>query len=417
MKAEIITVGDEILIGQTVDTNSAWIGKAMNAAGFFINRISSISDDPGEIKSCLTEALGRVKIIIITGGLGPTKDDLTKHTLADYFGSTLVMNQAVLERVEEFFKKFDRPMLEVNRNQALLPDNCRVLDNLKGTASGMWFEYGDAVVVSLPGVPYEMEHLMETQVLPGLKAHFKADTIVHRTIMTHGIGESFLAEMVADWEDSLPAEGLKLAYLPSPGMVKLRLSAYGGEEQQRIAQVAAKVNELYTLIPDYIYGEEDEQLESVIGRLLTKNGKTLATAESCTGGNIDRLITSVAGSSVYFKGSVVAYSNFAKQQFLGIDPALLEKHGAESTEVVEQMALNALQLFQADYAVATSGLAGPGGGTSDLPVGTIFYAIASSKGVESFKQKFGSDRIRNIERSTLAVLNLLRKELVKDFGN
>lgn len=417
MKAEIITIGDEILIGQTVDTNSAWIGKALNRSGFIVNRINSISDDPNEIIACLKEALSRVPIIIITGGLGPTKDDLTKHTLASFFDSQLIMNEEVLERVEGFFKKLDRPMLEVNRKQALLPDNCKVLPNLKGTASGMWFEYGDAVVISLPGVPYEMEHLMETQVIPNLRNAFQPDTIIHKTIMTQGLGESFLADVIADWESSLAENGIKLAYLPSPGMVKLRLSAYGGDETKRKQQIADRVSELYSLIPDYIYGEEDEQLEQVIGKLLGHHGKTLATAESCTGGNIDRLITSVPGSSNYFKGSVVAYSNFAKEQFLGIEAQLLEKFGAESAEVVEQMAANALQLFQSDYALATSGFAGPVGGTEELPVGTIFYAIASANGVKSFKQKFGSDRIRNIERSTLAVLNLLRKELLKDLGN
>ncbi len=417
MKAEIITVGDEILIGQTVDTNSAWIGKNMNLAGFFVNRISSISDDPEEIINCLKECLQRVQIVIITGGLGPTKDDLTKHTLAGFFNSQLVMNEEVLERVEGFFKRMDRPMLEVNRNQAMLPDNCIVLPNNKGTASGMWFNWGDAAVISLPGVPFEMEHLMETQVLPKLKAKFNPDTILHKTIMTQGMGESFIADILVDWENALTEDGIKLAYLPSPGMVKLRLSAYGGNESLRKKQIADYVAELYTLIPDYIYGEEDEQLEHVIGKLLTNGGMTLATAESCTGGNIDRLITSVPGSSVYFKGSVVAYSNFAKQQFLGIEAQLLDQFGAESAEVVEQMAVNALQLFQSDYAIATSGFAGPGGGTEELPVGTIFYAIASVNGVKSFKQKFGSDRIRNIERSTLAVLNLLRKELLKDLGN
>lgn len=417
MKAEIITIGDEILIGQTVDTNSAFIGKTLNRAGFIVNRINSISDDASEIVGCLRESLQRVQIVIITGGLGPTKDDLTKHTLSEFFDMPLVLNTEVLERVESFFRKLDRPILDVNRNQALLPDKCKVLPNQKGTASGMWFDWEDAVIISLPGVPYEMEHLMELQVVPKLKMRFKPDTIVHKTIMTQGIGESFLAEIIASWENSLSNDGIKLAYLPSPGMVKLRLSAYGGDEHERRRQIDGYASELYSLIPDYIFGEEDEQLEHVIGKLLTQSNKTLATAESCTGGNIDRLITSVPGSSNYFKGSVVAYSNFAKQQFLGIDQSDLDKFGAESAEIVEKMALNAMQLFQADYAVATSGFAGPGGGKDEVPVGTIFYAIASEKGVRSYKQKFGSDRIRNIERSTLAVLNLLRKELLKDLGN
>lgn len=417
MDAEIITIGDEILIGQTVDTNSAWIGKAMNRNGYTVRRINSISDDPTEIVNCLAECLARVKIIILTGGLGPTKDDLTKHTLAGFFKSTLVINEEVLSRVEAFFKELDRPMLEVNRNQALMPDNCTVLPNGKGTASGMWFDSNDAAVISLPGVPFEMEHLMETQVLPKLKVRFPTSTVVHRTIMTQGLGESFLAEIIEKWETSVLEKGIKLAYLPSPGMVKLRLSAYDGDELTRVNEISDFISQLYGLIPEYIFGEDDELLEQVIGKILIEKKRSLATAESCTGGNIARLLTSVPGSSEYFKGGMVAYSNFSKQQLLHIDGRLIEEYGAESVQVVEEMATKARQLFQSDYAVATSGFAGPSGGTEKAPVGTVFFAIASEKGVISFAQKFGGDRTRNIERSTLAILNLLRKELLKDLGN
>ncbi len=417
MQVEVITIGDEILIGQTLDTNSGWMGRILNKHGFTVSRVTSIGDEPGEIKNCLTDCLSRVKIVLITGGLGPTKDDLTKHTLAEYFGTKLIMNEEVLQRVESFFSKLGRPMLESNRMQALMPENCQVLPNLKGTASGMCFEKDGALIISMPGVPYEMEHLMEAQVLPLLKTKFKAGTVVHKTIVTVGIGESFLAEKIAEWEDNLSNAGFKLAYLPSPGMVKLRISAYSGVEADLNQKITSYLEQLYRLIPEFIYGDEDESLELVIGKLLLTSGKTLATAESCTGGNIARLITSISGASGYFKGSAVVYSNEIKNKVLGVSLDLIDEHGAESIAVVEEMAIQARKVFNTDYAVATSGFAGPDGGTPEKPVGTIYFAVASNNGVISDSQKFGSDRLRNIERSTIAVLNLLRKELVKDVEN
>ncbi len=417
MDIELITIGDEILIGQTIDSNSAWMGKALNRVGFRVSRISSISDAEEDISVCLTECLSRVKVVVITGGLGPTKDDVTKFTLAKYFESELVMDPLALARVESFFAKLNRPLLEVNRLQALVPEKCKVLPNLKGTASGMMFEQNGALVFSLPGVPYEMSHLMETQVIPEIQKKFQGETVIHKTIMTQGVGESFLAETIAEWENSLTALNIKLAYLPSPGMVKLRLTTFGGDSEVAQARIDQKVMELFELVPQYIFGEEDEDLEIVVGKILLANDLTVSVAESCTGGTIAQRLTSEPGSSKFFKGGVVSYSNESKVQILGVPPEIIAEYGAVSEQVVTEMATRARVLFKTNYGLATTGIAGPDGGTEQNPVGTIYLAVATGRGVVTHKQKFGSDRLRNIERSTIEILNLFRKELLKDLGN
>lgn len=416
MQIEVITIGDEILIGQTVDTNSAWLGRTLNAAGFRIRRIVSISDQRDEMIQALDESLSRVDMVIVTGGLGPTKDDITKKVLAEYFDTDLIMNQEVLDRVSAFFERMNRPLLDVNRQQALVPANCDVLPNLKGTASGMWFDRDNKVVVSLPGVPYEMEHLMEEQVIPRMITRFQPGSIVHQTIMTQGIGESFLSKIIEDWEERLLKSGLKLAYLPSPGYVKLRITSVDRPKEQALQEISGWVDELRPLIEPYLFAESDVPMERVVADLLRQHGLTLGMAESCTGGYAAHLITRMAGASDFFKGSLVTYSSSSKTGVLHVDPLLLDAHGAESREVAEVMASLTRDRLGCDYALALTGFAGPSGGTEAVPVGTIFYAVATPTGVVSESKKFGSDRMRNIERSTMEVLNLLRKELIKDLG-
>lgn len=411
MIAEIVTIGDEILIGQTVDTNSAWMGKQLNSIGIDVGQITSIRDERLNILNTLSEAEKRADIIIMTGGLGPTKDDITKHVLAEYFETELVRKKEVLNRIEDFFKSRGRDILETNRQQADLPASCTVLDNFVGTASGMWFEIEGKVFVSMPGVPYEMKHLMENQVLPRLKNKFELPHILHHTIMTEGIGESFLAELIKDWEESLVKENIKIAYLPSPGIVKVRLTAFGSNLDAIREKVFRKAAELEQLIPNYVFGEDDQSAEKAIASLLKEKGKTVVTAESCTGGYLAHMFTSTAGSSAYFLGSIIAYSNAIKVKLLDVSPDSLEAHGAVSKDVVEQMAVNARKNFSADYALATSGIAGPDGGTEEKPVGTVWIAIASENGVYSKKYLFEKNRERNIHRSALSAISLLRRAL------
>lgn len=411
MIAELVTIGDEILIGQTVDTNSAWMAKQLNAIGVDVGQITSIRDARPHILQTLKEAESRADLILMTGGLGPTKDDITKHVLCEYFQTELVRDPEVLERIENFFRSRGREVLETNRQQADLPKSCTILDNFVGTASGMWFEKNGKVYVSMPGVPYEMKHLMENQVLPRIKNKFTLPFIVHHTIMTEGVGESFLAELVKDWENSLVEEDIKIAYLPSPGMVKVRLSAYGVEESILKEKISRKAKELEELIPNYIFGENDESVEESIADLLKSSGKTVVTAESCTGGYLAHLLTSVAGSSKYFLGSFITYSNMSKVKQLGVSTETLEAHGAVSRDVVEQMAMNAREKLSSDFALATSGVAGPDGGTDEKPVGTVWIAIANKEGVYSKKFLFEKNRERNIHRSALAAISLLRRAI------
>lgn len=412
MQAEIITIGDEILIGQTIDTNSAWMGKHLNEIGIKVAQITSIQDERDAIILALEKAeKSDSQLVLMTGGLGPTKDDITKHVLCDYFGTRLVRNQLVLERIQAFFKARGREMLEVNNQQADLPESCTVLLNDMGTASGMWFERNDTIFVSMPGVPYEMKHLMTERVLPQIREQFQLPAIYHRTIMTEGIGESFLAEIIKDWEDSLVQEDVKIAYLPSPGMVRVRLTAEGQDLSHIKEKVDHKAEELKNLVPSYIFGENDVAMEDAIGQELKKRKQSVATAESCTGGYIGHLFTSISGSSAYYKGSVIAYDNEVKQHVLDVTTESLERYGAVSQSVVEQMAANVRSKLNTDYGIATSGVAGPDGGSEEKPVGTVWIALATSDKVISKKYIFEKNRARNIRRASLAAISMLRRNL------
>ncbi|MDD2569915.1 MAG: competence/damage-inducible protein A [Bacteroidales bacterium] len=411
--AEIIAIGDEILIGQTVNTNSAWIGQRMSEAGIPVKRAIVISDDPTEIAASLEEALQRADIVLITGGLGPTRDDLTKNTLAQFFGSTLVRDDQVTQDILKLLASRNVPMIDLNLDQALVPNNCRVIRNTNGTAPGMWFEKDQQVIVSMPGVPYEMKVMMDEQVIPALLSAFKVPAIVRKTVMTTGIPESKLAASIADWELSLP-EGVSLAYLPSPGIVKLRLSV-SGENQMKLRQLINNLaDQLVTIIPEAVFGYDDLTLEEVVGVLLRERKQTVATAESCTGGTLASLITRVPGSSDYYKGSIVAYANEIKTTFLKVPGEMIQAHGAVSCEVVERMATNIRDIFAVDYAVAISGIAGPAGGTTDKPVGTTWIGVASDDGVKSACYQMGEHRERTIHKAALAGLNLLRLSILKD---
>ncbi|MCC6541259.1 MAG: CinA family nicotinamide mononucleotide deamidase-related protein [Flavobacteriales bacterium] len=412
--AEIISIGDELLIGQTINTNAGWMGEQLALIGVRAKRVITISDDRDDILHTLAAAT--CDVVLITGGLGPTKDDITKHTLCDFFGTRLVRNKEVEARVVGIFQRMGRDpkdILEVNLAQADLPEACTILTNDKGTASGMWFERDGRVFVSMPGVPYEMHAIMHSGVLPRLKERFNPPTIVHRTILTTGLGESMLAKRIEAWEDSLVGEGIKLAYLPSPGIVKLRLSTYAEADGYAANErVDRKAHELAGLIPDLIFGEGDDHLEHVVGRLLKTRGQTLALAESCTGGYVSHLITSVPGSSAYYTGGVVSYANAVKMEELGIPSDMLELNGAVSQPVVEQMASGVRTALRTDWSVAYSGVAGPDGGTPDKPVGTVWIAVAGPDGVRSKLVNFPGTRDLVIERSALAGLNLLRKRLL-----
>lgn len=411
MKVEIITIGDEILIGQIVDTNSAWMAQELNKIGAKVERITTISDGLDVIVNALREAQKTADVVLVTGGLGPTKDDVTKKALASYFNCGYTFYPEIADHIARLFARFGKEMSELNRLQAELPTACQPLQNDQGTAPGMWFENEDGVIVSMPGVPYEMKGLMRSQVLPLLKDKFNMPTILHRTILTMGMGESWLSERISDWEDELPAE-IKLAYLPSSGRVRLRLSAFGSDAQMLAAILESEVEKLLKLIPELVYGFDDDTLESVIGKLLIDANCTLSTAESCTGGMIAHKITSVAGSSKYFLGSVVSYANEVKMESLGVPEKSLQQHGAVSEEVVRQMAEGVRKKMKTDYSIATSGIAGPEGGTDEKPVGTVWIAIATPKLTIAKKYLFGHNRQRNIEISANTALNMLRKELI-----
>ncbi len=411
MKAVIITIGDELLIGQTVDTNSAWIGSVLSLAGFDIFKKITIHDNRTDILIALAEASGKANVVIITGGLGPTSDDITKPALCEFFNTRLVMNNEVLAMVESMMRRRNFPMNENNRKQAEVPESCIVLTNAAGTAPGMWFEKDRTIFISLPGVPAEMKYIMTHHVMPALKKQFTSQFIIHRNIMTYGAPEARLAEMLTGFEEALP-ECVKIAYLPSSGIIKLRLTGTGTDQGKIEESVDEQATKLYSIIPDLIYGENEESLEMVIGRLLRHKRKTICTAESCTGGNIAHMITSVPGSSYYFKGSVIAYANSIKTELLGIDEKVIEKHGAVSEAVVTLMAEAARRLLKADFAVATSGIAGPDGGTEEKPVGTLWTAVASESGTIAEKHTLGTDRMNNIIRFTIVALNMLRKQII-----
>jgi nicotinamide-nucleotide amidase len=408
MYAEIISIGDELLIGQTVNSNAAWMGQELNKIGIDVYQVSTISDDKNHIVNALNEALNRTKLVLITGGLGPTRDDITKYTLAEYFNSSLVRNETVYDQVEKMLKKRSMPMNSLNRKQADVPEKARIFVNYAGTAPAMWFEINKQVVISMPGVPYEMKEFMTKQILPSISRYFKTPVIIHRNILTYGTFEAKLAEMLSDFEDQLPPE-IKLAYLPTDGVIKLRLSGRGDKEERILKIINREIDKLYKIIPKYIFGEQNDSLEKCIGVLLKAKNETLCTAESCTGGMIAHQIITIPGSSEYFIGSVIAYSNRIKEKELGVNSGTLEKEGAVSCQVVEQMAEGVRERYGTAYSIATSGIAGPAGSTLEKPVGTVWIAVAGNNGTYSKKFIFGNDRIHNIRRSTLTALNLLRQ--------
>ena len=410
MHADIITIGDELLIGQTVNTNASWIGKELSAFGINIFRSTTISDTKGEILSALDESLHRSDLVIITGGLGPTKDDITKETLCEYFDTELVLREDVLRRIETYFKNKGREMLDSNIKQAELPKDCIVLDNELGTASGMWFEKNGKVVVSIPGVPYEMKALMTDKILPRVKSSFSVSGMYHQTLMTQGIGESFLAEKIEAWENRIYADELSLAYLPSPGIVKLRLTSKKGVEDAD--KIDRYFKELEKLLPKYVYGKNGMSIFEVVGKLLRSKRKTVGTVESCTAGAIANAFVQVPNASDYFQGGFVTYSNELKMNLVGVRSLTLENHGAVSEEVVKEMALGGLEKLGVDYCLAISGIAGPDGGSEEKPVGTTWIALATKDGVSATKFQLGTHRGRNIEISTLSAANLLRRHLL-----
>lgn len=413
MQAEIIAIGDEILIGQTVDTNSAFIARELNAIGVEVYLKRVVADTQEAITDALNKVHPATQIVMMTGGLGPTKDDITKNTLLDYFGGNLEFHPKVYDNIVNLFRGFNREPQAVHKQQAYLPSSCEPLLNKMGTASGMHFKKGAVHYFSMPGVPYETEHLIKDRVIPWLKNNMAAGNILHKTVLTQGIPESDLAERLADWENALPSF-ISLAYLPSPGMVKLRLTSRHQNVEVGKKELRKQSDILKEILGHDIFGEDAQSLEEIIGLELKRSGTTLATAESCTGGYIAHLITSIPGSSAYFKGSVVSYTNQAKMELLGVQEDSLAQNGAVSEAVVSEMAVGAQGKLHADYAIATSGIAGPDGGSSKKPVGTIWIAVATPNGVKTRRYVFGRNRQRNIRKSTLMALDLLRREIQKN---
>nr|WP_199156574.1 competence/damage-inducible protein A [Pedobacter sp. ASV2] len=406
MLAEIITIGDEILIGQIVDTNSAWMAKQLNLIGVSVKQITSISDDEQHILDALAQAETRADIILITGGLGPTKDDITKLTLAKYFNMGFRNDSESLEIIKSIFKKFNRPMLDVNIKQADVPDGCEVILNKNGTAPCMWFEERGKIFVSMPGVPYEMMYLMDDEILPRIKGRFKLPSIVHKTILTSNIGESFLAKEIEEIEDSLPKH-IKLAYLPKLGQVRLRLSAKGENEDSLKAEIEVYAKRIIAKVKSYVVIDEDIALEKAILNIMKERKLTLSTAESCTGGYIAHLITQHPGCSSVYWGGAVAYAYELKESVLGVKEATLTKYGAVSEETVIEMAEGALNNFKTDYSIAVSGIAGPDGGTEDKPVGTVWIAVSNKQKTVAKVFNFSNKRLQNIERSAASALTML----------
>lgn len=416
MLAEIITIGDELLIGQVIDTNSAFIAKSLNSIGASIYQITSVQDDRAHILQAFADAESRVDIIIITGGLGPTKDDVTKKTIAEYFDDTLIRDASVTKNIEDIWKKYVRQtLLQVNKDQALVPSKATVLMNELGTAPGMWIDKGKKTFVSLPGVPFEMKKLIVNKVIPKLKEKYKFPFILHKTLLTYGLGESTLAKRIEAWEEALP-ETVKLAYLPNLGSVRLRLSSKGFNEKEVRQNINKEIEKVLPLIEDAFVGFEDEakSLEALIANRLTEYGKTLAIAESCTGGNVAERFTQNAGASAYFNGGVVTYATESKIKVLGVSKDLIEKHSVVSAQVVEAMAKNVRELFNADYGLATTGNAGPSKGESDVEVGTVYIAVATKDSVISESFMLGSARKRVIIKAVNKALEMLEKEILKN---
>nr|WP_315202987.1 competence/damage-inducible protein A [uncultured Flavobacterium sp.] len=414
MKAAIVTIGDEILIGQIVDTNSGFIAKSLDRIGVEVHEMLSISDSREHILNTFLKLQNKVDIVIITGGLGPTKDDITKKTFCDYFEDELVVDTVVLAHVTELIEGFyKRAITQINKDQALVPSKCIVLHNQVGTAPGLWMKKENTVFVSLPGVPFEMKYLIENEIIPKIVRDYQRPYILHKTILTYGRGESAVAEQIEDWENNLP-EFIKLAYLPAPGRVRLRLSARGTDKELMEKAIEENVVSLAKIIGDIIVGfEDDETLETVVGKILTRQKKTISTAESCTGGNIAQLLSSVPGASNYFKGSIVAYSTEVKQNVLGVSKNLIAEHSVVSAEVAKAMALNVKTLLKTDYAIATTGNAGPSKGEADADVGTVFIALATPNEVLVEMFNFGQPREKVIDRAAVKGMEMLLKEISK----
>lgn len=414
MKATIITIGDEILIGQIVDTNSGFIAKSLDKIGVEVTEMISISDDKKHILDTFAQLQNKVDLVVITGGLGPTKDDITKKTFCEYFDDTLVVNPEVLAHVTELIEGFyKRPISQLNKDQALVPSTCTVLHNKVGTAPGMWMKKENTVFISLPGVPYEMKYLVEEEIIPKIVREYKRPYIIHKTILTYGQGESLVAERIEDWENNLP-DFIKLAYLPNPGRVRLRLSARGTDKEKLEEALEANIKSLDAIIHDIIVGyEENETIESVVGKLLSKENKTISTAESFTGGKIASILSAVPGASNYFKGSIVSYATEAKVNVLGVSQELVNQYSVVSAQVAEAMALNVKDILKTDYAIATTGNAGPLKGDSDAEIGTVFIALATPNGVITEEFNFGQPREKVIDRATIKSLEILQKEILK----
>ena len=415
MKATIVTIGDEILIGQIIDTNSGYIAKALDRIGIENHELLSISDNKQHILETLEKLQNKVDFVIITGGLGPTKDDITKHTFCEYFEDTLVINQEVQAHVIELIEKvMNRPASQMNKDQALVPSKCQVLFNKVGTAPGMWMKKEGTVYISLPGVPYEMKYIVENEIIPKIVKEYERPYIIHKTIMTYGQGESLVAERIEDWENSLP-EFVKLAYLPSPGRVRLRLTARGKDKELLERTINNKVDALAKIIGDIIVGfDEDETIAVVLGRLLVKNKATIAVAESCTGGKIAQELTAVPGASNYFRGGVVSYATDTKVSMLGVSEDTIAQFSVVSAEVATEMALGAKKIIKSDYAIATTGNAGPSKGDADATVGTVFIAIATPNGVLVKEFNFGQPREKVVDRTVNKAFELLQKEILKN---
>lgn len=411
MIVEIISIGDELLIGQTVNTNASWIGLELALRGAKVSHCAVIEDKKTAIINALNLALTRADAVIITGGLGPTKDDITKFTLAEYFHTELEINPEILNHVKGFFEKRGRIMLDVNIQQAALPKAAKILKNNVGTASGMLFEKDNKTIISLPGVPYEMQHILSSSGFEYLTNKYNVSNLFHRTIHLQGIGESYLADAISEIENALEQNEIKLAYLPSPGIVRLRFTSEPNRD--KIALIDSAIKDVHALIPQHVFGEGDVTLNQIIGKILTEQNATLGTIESCTGGQIAKEIVQIPGSSTYFSGGIVSYSNELKINIVGVNPSSIKNHGAVSEQVVREMAINGRKLLNVDYCIATSGIAGPTGGSIEKPVGTIWICVAGPDAIHAKKFNFGDDRVRNIKITCLTGLNMLRQMLLK----
>jgi nicotinamide-nucleotide amidase len=410
MNVIVISIGDELLIGQTVNTNASWIGQEISKIGGNVIEGLTISDKANDILSSVEYSINKADVVIITGGLGPTKDDITKHTLTEYFETELEIHQPTLEKITAYFSIRKRPMLESNIQQAALPKDCTILTNNYGTASGMWFEKKGKVVISLPGVPYEMKGIMTEEVFPRMKERFQLNSMYHKTILTQGIGESFLAEKLTDWENRVRNEGFGLAYLPSPGIVKLRISSpYGDQDKDKID---IYLSEVKNSLPEAVFGYESETLPEIIGNLLREKKLKIGTVESCSSGLLANQLVSVSGASDYYEGSLLTYSYKLKEEILGISNATLIENGAVSELVATEMAQNGMRKLDVDICISTTGIAGPLGGTEDKPVGLVWIGLATKKGVKARKFQFGDNRERNLQMTVLSALNWLRYELL-----